>query len=347
MRRKQLRPAQPVGVGPTRLARRLITGIVMAGLIAVGLNPLSASAAERPNQSTGKSVSASGSEENHPASNVVDGDQASYWEGPNNAFPQTLRIDLGESVAVDQVVLKLPTTWEARTQALSVQGSTDGNSYSTLSASQGRLFTPASANTVTIDFPSTGVRYVRLNITGNTGWPAAQISEFGIYGPAAGGPGDPDPGDDGTDLARGKAIEASSTIHSFVAANANDDRLNTYWESAGHPSNLTVKLGAEADITSVVVKLNPDAAWGTRTQNIQVLGRAQGATGFTSLKARADYSFNPATNQNSVRIPVTGRVADVQLQIFSNTGAQGGQVAELQVIGVPAPNPDLTVTALS
>ncbi|MFG2172043.1 CARDB domain-containing protein [Streptomyces niveus] len=339
MRRKQLRPGQ--------LSWRLITGLVMAGLIAVGLTPLTASAAERPNQSIGKSASASGSEGNHPASNVTDGNQASYWEGPNNAFPQTLRIDLGANVAVDQVVLKLPTTWEARTQGLSVQGSTDGNSYSTLSASQGRLFSPSSANTVTIDFPSSDVRYVRLNITGNTGWPAAQISEFGIYGPAGEDPGGPDPGDDGTDLARGKPIEASSTIHTFVAANANDGALNTYWESTGHPSILTVKLGAEADITSVVVKLNPDAAWGARTQNIQVLGRAQGATGFTSLKARADYSFNPATNQNSVRIPVTGRVADLQLQIFSNTGAQGGQVAELQVIGVPAPNPDLTVTALS
>ncbi|MFI6079830.1 CARDB domain-containing protein [Streptomyces sp. NPDC051217] len=346
MRRKQLRPPQPTRLRRGQLRRRLITGIVMAALTVVGLTPLSATAAERPNQATGKSVSASGSEGSHPASNVTDGNQASYWEGPNNAFPQTLRVDLGTNVAVDQVVLKLPTTWEARTQALSVQGSTDGNTYSTLSASQGRLFTPASANTVTIDFPSTGVRYVRLNITGNTGWPAAQISEFGIFGPAGEDP-DPDPGDDGTDLARGKAIEASSTIHTFVAANANDNNVNTYWESAGHPSNLTVKLGAEADITSVVVKLNPDSAWGPRTQNIQVLGRAQGATGFTSLKARADYGFNPATNQNTVRIPVTGRVADVQLQIFSNTGAQGGQVAELQVIGRPAPNPDLTVTALS
>ncbi|WP_329379152.1 CARDB domain-containing protein [Streptomyces sp. NBC_01716] len=338
MRQKQLRPGQ--------LRRRLIAGLVMAGLFVAGLTPLSAAAAERPDQAAGKSVSASGSEGNHPASNVTDGSQASYWEGPDNAFPQTLRVDLGANVAVDQVVLKLPTTWEARTQALGVQGSTDGNTYSTLSASQGRLFTPASGNTVTIDFPSTGVRYVRLNITGNTGWPAAQISEFGIYGPAGGDP-DPDPGDDGTDLARGKAIEASSTIHNFVAANANDGSVNTYWESTGHPSTLTVKLGADADITSVVVKLNPDAAWGARTQNIQVLGRAQGAAGFTSLKARADYGFNPATNQNSVRIPVTGRVADVQLQFFSNTGAQGGQVAELQVVGSPAPNPDLTVTGLS
>ncbi|MFE7565367.1 CARDB domain-containing protein [Streptomyces sp. NPDC057539] len=149
------------------------------------------------------------------------------------------------------------------------------------------------------------------------------------------------------DLARGKPIEASSTVFNFVARNANDGNTGTYWEAGGHPSTLTVKLGANADITSVVIKLNPDPIWGTRTQNLQVLGRDQAATGFTSLVARANHVFNPASNQNTVTIPVTGRVADLQLQFFSNTGAPGGQVGELQVIGTPAPNPDLTVSALS
>ncbi|WP_066952180.1 CARDB domain-containing protein [Streptomyces lushanensis] len=338
MKRKQLR-------------WRLIIGAVVAAMISFGLLPVSASAAERPNLSLGRSASASGSEGSHPASNVTDGNQATYWEGPNNAFPAWIRVDLGENTDVDRVVLKLPTTWEARTQALSVQGSTDGNTFGTLSASQGRAFTPGAGNTVTIDFTVTSVRYVRLNITGNTGWPAGQVSEFEIYGPESDGGDGGDGGDGeeptGTNLARGKAISASSTVFNFVAANANDDNTGTYWESAGHPSNLTVKLGANADLSAVVVKLNPDAVWGTRTQSIQVLGRDQAATGFTSLSARANHTFNPATNQNSVTIPVTGRAADVQLQIFSNTGAGGGQVAEFQVIGTPAPNPDLTVSALS
>ena len=40
-------------------------------------------------------------------------------------------------------------------------------------------------------------------------------------------------------------------------------------------------------------------------------------------------------------------MADVELSITSNSGAPGGQVAEFQVIGTPAPNPDLTVTSSS
>ncbi|GFN09078.1 hypothetical protein Smic_76340 [Streptomyces microflavus] len=126
-----------------------------------------------------------------------------------------------------------------------------------------------------------------------------------------------------TDLARGKSVTASGSHGGFPVVNANDGQVNTYWESNGHPSNLTVKLGADADLQSVVIKLNPDPIWGTRTQDFQVLGRTQSGTAFTSLKARAGYVFNPATNQNTVTVPVSGRVADLQLQFFSNTGAPG------------------------
>ena len=93
----------------------------------------------------------------------------------------------------------------------------------------------------------------------------------------------------------------------------------------------------------MVVKLNPASIWGPRTQTIEVLGREQSASGFTSLVAARSYSFDPASG-NSVSIPVSARVADVQLKFTANSGAGGGQAAEFQVFGVPAPNPDLTVT---
>ncbi|MFC9063126.1 CARDB domain-containing protein, partial [Streptomyces sp. NPDC057074] len=89
----------------------------------------------------------------------------------------------------------------------------------------------------------------------------------------------------------------------------------------------------------------PDPVWAARTQSIQVLGRAQGASGFTSLRDRADYAFSPG-QANTVSIPVSGRMSDVRLRFFSNTGAPGGQVAEFQVVGTAAPAPDLTVTGL-
>ncbi len=150
-----------------------------------------------------------------------------------------------------------------------------------------------------------------------------------------------------TDLARGKPVVASGSHGGYPAANANDGDVNSYWESNGLPADLTVKLGADVDLESVVVKLDPDPIWASRTQDIQVLGRTQDGTAFTSLRARATYAFNPGGNQNTVTIPVDGRVADLQLRFFSNTEAPGAQIAEIQVLGTAAPNPDLTVSALS
>lgn len=326
-----------------QLGRRFVLGAVTAALMTVGLLPVSATAAApRTDLALGKQVTAGGSHGAYPASNVTDGSQQTYWES-QGTLPQWVRIDLGGRFDVDQVVLRLPTTWEARTQTLAVQGSTDGDTYSTLAASAARVFSPSAANSVTIDLTAEQVRYIRVQVTGNTGWNAAQLSQVEVYGDEDSGP----PPANGSNLALGKPIEASSVAQTYVAANANDGKPGTYWESAGHPATLTVKLGADADIEAVVVKLSPEQAWATRTQSLQVLGRAQSATGFTSLKDRADHVFSPSGNENTVTIPVSGRYADVQLKFFANTGAPGAQVAEIQVVGTAAPNPDLTVSELT
>ncbi len=474
------------------------------------------------NLAQGKAMTASSSMAPYAPGNANDGNQGTYWESANNAFPQWIQVDLGAGVGVNRLVLRLPTAWGSRTQTLSVQGSTDGTSFATLVASAGYSFNQGSGNTVSITFGVATTRYLRLSFTANTGWPAGQLSELEVYGPATGDtqpptaptnlaytqpapgqirltwnastdnvgvtgydiyangvlrtsvgtvltytdtqpdsatvsyfvrardaagnqsansntvtrpgqPGDtqpptaptnlaytqpasgqirltwnastdnvgvtaydiyangalrasvngttltytdaqPDtatvtyhvrardaagnqsddsnmvtrPGSGASNLAVGKPITASSFVYIFEAVNANDDDVTTYWEGApgAFPSTLTVKLGANAVITSIVLKLNPDPVWGPRTQTLEVLGREQSATTFTSIKASATYSFSPSTG-NTVTIPVSATTADVQLRFTANSGAPNGQVAEFQVFGTPAPNPDLTVTAVS
>jgi hypothetical protein len=413
--------------------RALVAAVLLAAGVAVATPGTAAGVsnlAAGPNLAAGKAIQASSVQGGFPGSNANDANQGSYWESANNAFPQWIQVDLGSSVSVNQLVLKLPSAWESRTQTLTVQSSTNGSSFGTLVASAGYAFSPASGNTVTIDFTAATTRYVRLNITANTGWPAGQVSELEVYGPATGdneapsAPGglaytqpatgqirltwgastdnvgvtaydvyannelrtsvagnvttftdnQPDgtavsyhvrardaagnqspnsntvtrPGGPtgGTNLAVGKPVTESGHTHTYVATNANDDNVGTYWESNGFPGTLTVQLGANASVNSVVLRLNPDPAWGTRTQTVQVLGRGQSASGFTSLVSAQTYTFNPAAS-NTVTIPVTATVADVQLRFTANSGAPGGQVAEFQVIGTPAPNPDLTVTGIT
>lgn len=119
----------------------------------------------------------------YPASNTVDGNANTYWESANNAFPQSVTVDLGASKAVKRVVLKLPpaSAWAGRTQTLSILGSTDNTAYTTLKSSAAYTFDPASGNTATVTLPGTSTRYLRVTLTGNTGWPAAQLSELEAY----------------------------------------------------------------------------------------------------------------------------------------------------------------------
>ncbi|MFD7838103.1 discoidin domain-containing protein [Streptomyces sp. NPDC059761] len=478
------------------------------------------------NLALGKTLTASSSTQTYLPPNANDANTASYWESANNALPQWLQADLGASVRVDRVVLRLPEGWGARTQTLKLQGSANGTDFTDLTASRTYAFDPSSANAVTITFDAATTRHLRVLISANSVQPGGQISELEIYGPQTGDTqpptapaelaytepatgqikltwkaatdntavtgydvyannqlrtsvagdvttytdtqptgtsvtyrvrardaagnqspdsnsvtraadtGDTQPptapgaltftepaagqvrlawqastdntgvtgyevyannvlrttvagsattytdtqpadatvsyfvrakdaagnrsgdsntvtrngtGGGGSNLSVGKPITGSSVIHTFVAENANDNSTSTYWEGAAgaYPSTLTVKLGANADVDRLVLKLNPDSSWGTRTQNIQVLGREQSAPGATGLVAAKDYVFDPASGANTVTIPVHARVADVQLRFASNTGASNGQIAEFQVIGVPAPNPDLEVTGLS
>jgi hypothetical protein len=121
-----------------------------------------------------KAVSASGSQGGFPPGNAVDGDANSYWESTNNAFPQSLTVDFGSTVTVSRLVLKLPPSpaWGTRTQTISVDG---------IKAAAAYTFNPASGNTATVTFPATSQRTLRLTFTGNTGWPAGQLSELEAY----------------------------------------------------------------------------------------------------------------------------------------------------------------------
>ncbi|MBQ1066672.1 discoidin domain-containing protein [Micromonospora sp. D75] len=384
------------------------------------------------NLALGRTMTESGHADVYGAGNANDGNAATYWESPNNAFPQWIQADLGAATSVNRLVLRLPSGWGARTQTITVQSSTNGSAFGTLVGSASYAFDPGGGNTVTVTVPTASTRYVRLLFTANSAWPAGQLGELEVYGPVTGdtqapsAPGNlafTEPATDqvrltwtastdnvgvtgydvyangtlrttvsgstltytdsqpdsatvsyhvrardaagnvsansntvtrtgsstgGTNLAVGKPATASSMVHVFAAANAVDNDVTTYWEGApgAYPSTLTVALGANAAISAVVVKLNPDPAWGARTQTFQVLGREQSASGFTSLVGSATYSFNP-NSANTVTVPVSATAADVRLQFTANSGSSNGQVAELQVIGVPAPNPDLTVTAVT
>ncbi|MCT9112109.1 discoidin domain-containing protein [Streptomyces mirabilis] len=133
------------------------------------------------NLAAGKPTSESSHTDVYPSSNVTDSDQGSYWESANNTFPQWVQVDLGSARSASRVVLQLPATWGARSQTLTLSGSTDGTTFTTLKSSAVYTFDPNTKNTVTLTFPAATQRYFRVTITANNGWPAGQVSEFQIW----------------------------------------------------------------------------------------------------------------------------------------------------------------------
>ncbi|MFC5212899.1 discoidin domain-containing protein [Streptomyces coerulescens] len=136
------------------------------------------------NLAKGRSATATGSQDVYTPGKAVDGDANTYWESSNNAFPQSLTVDLGSREAVRRLVLKLPpsSAWGARTQTITVLGSTDGSNYTTVVGATGYRFDPATGNTATVALPAgTDLRYLRLSVSANTGWPAGQFSEVEAY----------------------------------------------------------------------------------------------------------------------------------------------------------------------
>jgi hypothetical protein len=131
----------------------------------------------------GKATVDSSHTQTYTSGNAVDGNPGTYWESANNAFPQWLQVDLGAPVAVRSIVLGLPPSaaWGARTQTLTVSGSLNGTTFGTLAGPAGYLFDPAHDNSVTVSVPATSTRYLRLTVTGNTGWPAGQLARLEVY----------------------------------------------------------------------------------------------------------------------------------------------------------------------
>ncbi len=222
----------------------------------------------------GKATQASSANGGFPASNAVDGNQASYWESVNNSFPQWLQVDLGAAASVSRIVLKLPTNWGSRVQNIAVSGSTNGSSFAPIVGAAGYTFNPE----VTITFPATTQRYIRLTIASNTGWPAGQISSFEVYGTTSGGDTQPP-------TAPGNLTSPSKTTNSVsLAWNASTDNVGV---TAYQVRVAGTVVGTTAATSFTVTGLTPNTAYAFTVT-------AQDAAGNTSP---ASNTLNVTTNQ--------------------------------------------------
>jgi hypothetical protein len=279
-------------------------------------------------------ATASSSYETYVASNVTDGNTSTYWESTDGAgYPQTITVDLGSVQSIGSVTLDLPpsSAWSTRTETLSVLGSANDTTFSQLVGSAGYTFNPSTGNTATISLPSgTRDRYVELSFTGNTGWSAAQLSEFEVF--SGGGSSTSGGGGANTNLALNQPVTASGYTQTYAPANAVDGNTSTYWESTDNafPQWFQVDLGSSVSVSRIVMDLPPSTAWGTRTQTLTIQGSTDGIN-YVTLASSAGYTFNPATGNNATATFSAASVRYIKLTFTANTGWPAGQLSELQV----------------
>ena len=130
-------------------------------------------------------VTASSYTQTYVPANAVDGNTSTYWEGNNGAWPTTYTVNLGAAHSLSSVTIDLPpsSAWGTRTQTLSVLGSTNGTTYSTIVGSATYTWNPSTGNTVTIPLPSgTSDQYVQISFTANNVQNGAQASEIQVFG---------------------------------------------------------------------------------------------------------------------------------------------------------------------
>lgn len=283
-----------------------------------------ATGAAAGNLAQGKTISASSVGDVYVAANANDGNQGSYWESASNAFSQWIKVDLGAVSSVNQVVLKLPAAWEARTQTLSVQGSTDDASYNNLTVSAGYVFNPSSGvSSVTIPFTATTARYIKINFTANTGWPAAQLSEIEVYGTTASPPG--------TYEAEAAALSGgakTNTDHTGYTGAAFVDGYLTQ----GAATTFTVTAPAAGNYSAALRYAN--ASGSTKTLSIYVNGMKIRQTQFANL---------PSWDNWSTQAEVVALAAGTNTIAYKYEASDSGNVNLDQLVLTASTAPTATV----
>lgn len=288
-------------------------------------------AAETVNLAAGKQVTASGYADVYQASHVTDGSPSTYWESPNNAFPQWLQVDLAAAAQLNQLVLKLPSGWEARTQNIAVAASLDGTNFTTVNAASNYSFNPAAGNTVTITLNSVNARYVKLTFASNSAWPAAQLSELEVYGSSQ----TPEP--DGSYQAELAALSGGAKVNNDHAGYSGSGFVDGYWNQ-GAATTFTVQATAAGNY-DVSLKFG-NASGGSKTLSIYVNGSKLRQTTLPNLTSWSSWSNKTETialqagsNTISYRYDA-GDTGNINLDLITVTPST-----------IPTPTPTATPTA--
>ncbi|GAA1416071.1 discoidin domain-containing protein [Catellatospora coxensis] len=238
------------------------------------------------------------------AANAVDGNSGTRW-GSEWSDPQWIRIDLGQTASISQVVLE----WEgAYGRSFQIQTSADDVNWTPVYTT-----TTGTGGTQTLNVTGSG-RYVRMHGTVRSSGYGYSLYEFKVIG-SFGPPTSPsaNPGACGTtNVAQGKTATASSVENAGTPASAAvDGNAGTRWSSQyADPQWLQIDLGSTQSICQVVLQW--EGAYATA---FQLQTSATGTGGWTSIYST---TTGPGGTQ-TLNVGGSGRY----LRMYGTTRANG------------------------
>ncbi|MDJ0460265.1 discoidin domain-containing protein [Streptomyces sp. H27-C3] len=333
-------PVAPPSPRPPLIARQSTAGAIVVALVATLLlfSPAKAAQAAPALLSQGKPVTASSQENGGtPATAAVDGDNGSRWSSAASD-PQWIKVDLGSSAAVTQIVLR----WEtAHAKSYRIEFSADGTNWSSAYST-----TTSAGGTETLNVSGTA-RHVRVyGLTRATGY-GYSLWEFQVYGTAgdSGGPTIPGGGDLGPNVhvfdpstpnIQGKLDEVfkkqesaqfGTDRHAFLFKPGTYGNINAnlgfYTSIAG--------LGLSPDDTTFNGDVTVDAGWfnGNATQNF--------------WRSAENLALNPVNGTNRWAVSQAASFRRMHVKGGLNlapTGygwASGGYIADSKIDGTVGP----------
>jgi hypothetical protein len=295
------------------------------------------------NLAQGQPATASSSTQSFVASNATDGNTSSYWESTDGAaYPQTISVNLGSVQSIGSVTLDLPpsSAWATRTETLSVLDSTNGTSYSQIVGSAGYTFNPSTGNTVTISLPSgTSAQYVELSFTGNTGWSAAQLSEFEVFPGGGSSGGSSSLSASPSSLSFGSETVGSTTsAQTVTVSNSGTVAASVSSVSVSGPFSQTNTCGssiAAGGSCTVSVKFAPTAS-GAASGTLSVASNAPGSpltVGLSGTGSSGASALSASPSSVSFGSTAVGSTSAAQTVTVSNPGSTAASVSSVSVSG--------------
>lgn len=140
---------------------------------------------------------------------------------------------------------------------------------------------------------------------------------------------------DGTNIApNASKVDANACTGNYVARNTIDGDTDgaSYWEGEGnnYPNTLTFTYDEPVSIHAMRLLLNPDPIWGKRTQEFEIQVSTDGEN-YETLVEKQGYEFDPDTGNQVIAEFEATDIKGIQLIFYSNTGANAGQAAEVEL----------------